>query len=45
MPDEPLPPEPYGDAGLTDYDGPQPVSQDPHAIYVSEVEVPDDLDG
>lgn len=35
--DEPLPPEPYADAGLTDEDGPQPITQDPHAIYVSEV--------
>ncbi|MET9339288.1 hypothetical protein [Nonomuraea sp. NPDC003804] len=39
---EPLPPQPYGDAALTEDDGPQRISQDPAAVYVSEIEEDDD---
>ncbi|MFI6299531.1 hypothetical protein ACIBEJ_48610 [Nonomuraea sp. NPDC050790] len=45
MPDEPLPPHPYGDAALMEDDGPQLVVQDAGVIYVDDiVEDTDDVD-
>lgn len=39
---EPLPPCPFNQADVTPEDGQQNVSQDPEAVYVSEVPSDDD---